>query len=276
MASNPPKLFTPEEYFVIEEADPWKNEYVDGEIRAMPHVNANHVLITGNIGSELHGQLKGMPSLVLMSRMRTKVSPSFFTYPDVIVVRDKAVCDENDNLLNPTVIIEVLSEESEAYDRGEKFGRYRKLDSFIEYLLIAQDKPHVEHYFRQSENAWLISETSDLQDTIHLSSSGCQLRLSEIYRKIEFVEDEVDMPEGNWSITRKGRTWDAGEALPRLRDFPAKAEMMDGKLFLSEEERLIALGCLLENVGIDKAIRFGELEMWKEAIADLEKNEKDK
>ncbi len=168
MASNPSKRFTPEEYFVIEEADPWKNEYIDGEIRAMPHVNANHVLITGNIGSQLQGQLKGKPSLVLMSRMRTKVSASFFTYPDVIVVRDRAVCDENENLLNPTVIIEVLSEESEAYDRGEKFGRYRKLDSFIEYLLVAQDKPRVEHYFRQSENAWLISETSDLQDTVHL------------------------------------------------------------------------------------------------------------
>ncbi len=84
------------------------------------------------------------------------------------------------------------------------------------------------------------------------------------------------MPDGNWNITRKGRTWEADEALPRLREFPAKAEMMDGKLFWSEEERLIALACLLENVGIDKAIHFGELELWKEAIADLEKSEMDK
>jgi Uma2 family endonuclease len=279
MTFDPPKTFTAEEYFAIEEADPWKNEYINGEIRAMPHVNADHVLIMGNIVAGLHGQLKDKPGNVLMSRMRLKVKADFYTYADTIVVRDEIVCDENDNLLNPTVIVEILSKESEAYDRGEKFLRYRKLESFVEYVLVAQDKPRVEHYFRQSENAWLISETTDLHDSIHLSSVGCHLKLSDIYHKIEFKEEweeEADMPQRNWNITRKGYAWNADEALSRLREFPAKAEMMDGKLFWSEEDRLIALGCLLENVGIDKALRFCELQLWKDAIADLEKHEIDK
>lgn len=279
MNFEPPKTFTAEEYFAIEEADPWKNEYIDGEIRAMPHVNADHVLIMGNIAAELHGQLKDRPGQVLMSRMRMKVDADFYTYADTIVVQDKIVCDENDNLMNPTVIVEILSKESEAYDRGKKFVRYRNLESFIEYVLVAQNKPQIEHYFRQSENAWLISETTDLQDSVHLPSIGCHLKLSDIYLKIEFKEEqeeETDMPERNWNITRKGYAWNADEALPRLREFPAKAEIMDGKLFWSEEEKLIALGCLLENVGIDKALSFGDLQLWKDAIADLEKDKKQK
>ena len=88
-------------------------------------------------------------------------------------------------MLNPTVIFEVLSPSTEAYDRGEKFAHYRKLASLSEYVLISQDKPHVEHYVRQSDNQWLISEASSLQDTMHLPSINCALVLAEIYEKVE-------------------------------------------------------------------------------------------
>jgi len=93
--------------------------------------------------------------------------------------------EQKDTLLNPTVIIEVLSPSTEAYDRGDKFGHYRKLASLAEYVLISQDKPHVEHYVRQPDNQWLLSEASSLQDSVQLPSINCTLVLAEIYEKVE-------------------------------------------------------------------------------------------
>jgi len=111
-----------------------------------------------------------------------------YTYPDVIVLCEKPRFSDKqgDALLNPVLIIEVLSESTKDYDRGGKFEQYRTFDSFVEYLLVAQDRPHVEHHTRQSERSWLMQETNNLQDAIELKSVPCSLRMTDIYSKITF------------------------------------------------------------------------------------------
>ena len=96
--------------------------------------------------------------------------------------------EQKDTLLNPTLIVEVLSESTKDYDRGEKFEHYRTLISLAEYVLIAQDKPHFEHFVRQPDNRWLLAETNRLEDTIHLPSIACDLALAEVYDKVDILE----------------------------------------------------------------------------------------
>jgi Uma2 family endonuclease len=120
--------------------------------------------------------------------MRVKVSPTgLYTYPDVVIVCGEPLFDDEqkDTLVNPTVLVEVLSKSTASYDRGEKFEHYRKLASLAEYLVIAQNKYHVERYIRQPDNQWLLSETNDIQKTIHLPSIECDLALADIYDKVE-------------------------------------------------------------------------------------------
>jgi len=123
-----------------------------------------------------------------MSDIRVKVRPTgLYTYPDIVALCGEPQFDDEqkDTLLNPIVIVEVLSPSTEAYDRGEKFAHYRKLVFVAEYVLISQEKPHVEHFVRQPDNQWLLSEASDLHDTVQLPSINCALALSDVYEKVE-------------------------------------------------------------------------------------------
>ena len=190
MASQPKTRFTSEEYLAIDRQSEHRNEYFDGEIFAMTGASRKHNLITANVTSSLHLQLKGRQCEVYASDMRIKVSSTGrYTYPDVIVVCGSPTFEDRevDTLINPTLIVEVLSKSTEGYDRGDKFGHYRKLDSLLEYILISQDKHHIEHYLRQPDNQWLLSEEDDLQSTIVLPAIKCELALSEVYDKIEIV-----------------------------------------------------------------------------------------
>jgi Uma2 family endonuclease len=183
---------TPEEYLAIERKAEYKSEYYAGEMFAMAGASEPHNLIAGNTFATLHAQLRKRPCKVYPSDMRVKVSPTgLYTYPDVTVVCGKAQFDdeEKDTLLNPTVIIEVLSPSTEGYDRGRKFEHYRKLESLQEYVLIAQDTYHVEHYTRQPDNQWLLSEIEGLQGTLHLPSINCDLPLADLYDKVEIVSE---------------------------------------------------------------------------------------
>jgi Uma2 family endonuclease len=122
-----------------------------------------------------------------------KVDPTgLYTYPDVIVLcEEPRFSDEQkDTLVNPALIIEVLSESTKDYDRGGKFEQYRTIDSFVEYLLIAQDRPHVEHHTRQPDGSWLLQETNSLEDTIQLKAVPCSLRMADIYSRITFQPSE--------------------------------------------------------------------------------------
>lgn len=182
-----PRL-TPEDYLATERSAEFKSEFFNGEIFAMSGASQSHNTIVLNVGAELRQQLKKRPCKAYVNDMRVKVNlTGLYTYPDVAVVCGKAQFDDAhfDTLLNPTLIIEVLSDSTEAYDRGRKFEHYRKLESLVEYVLIAQNRPHVESYRRQPDQQWLLAECEGLDGIVHLPSIGCELALAEIYDKLE-------------------------------------------------------------------------------------------
>ena len=182
--------FTSEDYLTLERKAERKSEYFNGEIFAMAGASPQHVLIVTNVVAELRGQLKTSPCTVYSTDLRLKISATgLYTYPDVIVVCGEPQFDDDykDTLLNPTLIVEVLSESTNNYDRGAKFEQYRMIESFVEYVLIAQHKHHVEHFVRQAGNRWLLSETNRLEDTIELTSIACNLMLTEVYDKVELL-----------------------------------------------------------------------------------------
>jgi len=184
-------IYTPEEYLALEREAATKSEFVNGEIFAMAGASCVHMTIAFNVAGELHRQLKGRPCTAYISDMRVKVSPTgMYTYPDMVVVcgREQLEEGEVDTLLNPTVIIEVLSPSTEGYDRGAKFAHYRRLESLQEYLLVAQDAVHLEHYVRQADGRWLLSEANRLGDEIYLPAIDCRLSLAEVYDKTEIEE----------------------------------------------------------------------------------------
>lgn len=188
--------YTAAEYLALERRATYKSEYVGGHIIAMSGASRRHNLIAANISRELSSQLRGRPCESYISDMRVRVSETgLYTYPDVVAVcGDIRFADEQtDTLLNPTVIVEVLSASTEAYDRGDKFAHYRRLASLHDYVLVSQDAVRVEHYVRQGEK-WVLSEASLLTDTVSLASIQCTLVLEDIYDKVRF--DTADNTAG--------------------------------------------------------------------------------
>lgn len=172
------------EYLAAERAAAAKHEFVDGEAFAMAGGSETHSLIAANIIGELRDQLKGRPCRVYMSDMRLQVAATeMHAYPDVQVACGDArfADDHRDTLLNPKVIAEVLSESTEAWDRGGKFWHYRKIESLLEYVLVSQSAWLVEHYSRQRGGAWLLESLSAPADALKLDSIGCSLPLTEIF-----------------------------------------------------------------------------------------------
>ncbi len=188
MSAIPKLRYTPEEYLAIERNAEYKSEYLNGEIFAMSGASRKHNLIVGNISAALHGQLRKRGYEVYAGDMRVRVSDTgLYTYPDLAIVCDAPRFDDDmfDILLNPQVIIEVLSKSTESYDRGAKFAHYRTIESLSDYLLISQDKPMVEHYVRQTGKSWLLSEYVNSDDVICISSVGCELAIADIYEKTD-------------------------------------------------------------------------------------------
>jgi Uma2 family endonuclease len=187
--------YTPQEYLALERAATEKSEYVNGEIYAMAGTSKRHNRITVNLLRKLSTQLDGRPCEAYIIDIRVKVSETgMYTYPDLTVIcGDVQVEDDHEDiLLNPTLIVEVLSPSTEAYDRGEKFAHYRKIPSLTDYLLVAQDRIHVEHFVRQG-NQWLLSEYDDLEAAFDLTAIGCRLTLRDIYDKITWpIEKGAD------------------------------------------------------------------------------------
>lgn len=188
---------TPEHYLVLERRATERSEYVNGHIFAMAGASRQHNLITGNVFGELRAQLRGRPCEAYINDMRVKVSATgLYTYPDVAALCGEPHFEDThvDTLLNPSVIVEVLSNSTEAYDRGEKFAHYRRLESLTDYVLIAQDKIRVEQYVRQGDQ-WVLSEISDLGGVVRLSAIGCEVALRDIYDKVEFPHSEAGREE---------------------------------------------------------------------------------
>ncbi|MGB9182213.1 MAG: Uma2 family endonuclease [Pyrinomonadaceae bacterium] len=187
MSSQPITYLTPEEYLAIERKAEYKNEYLDGAVVAMTGASRKHNLITLNIAREISRQLRGRPCEAYANDMRVRVpSTRLYTYPDVAVVCGEPQFEDDfvDTLLNPTLIVEVLSESTEAYDRGKKFGLYRTIESLAEYLLVAQDEYRIEQYVKQPDGRWLLSDYRTLDDVVELTSIQCQLALQEVYDKV--------------------------------------------------------------------------------------------
>jgi Uma2 family endonuclease len=188
-AAAQPRRYTPEEYLALEREAEYKSEYVNGCIYAMAGASRAHILITGNIGGELRARLRGSPCETYTNDMRVKVSPTgMYAYPDVAVVCEEPLFEDGhvDTLLNPVLIVEVLSASTEAYDRGDKFAHYETVPSLREYILVAQNRPRIERYVRQPDGQWLRSVATGLQDTIHLAAIGCDLPLAEVYERVTF------------------------------------------------------------------------------------------
>ena len=181
----------------MERASEEKHEFLDGEIYLMSGASRNHNLVMANTLASLHGQLREHPCNVYPSDMRVKISDfGQYTYPDISVTCDPEHVEDNqqDTLLNPIVIIEVLSPSTESYDRGKKFQHYRALDSLQEYVLIAQDQARIERYLRQPSGEWLLADAVGLEAVIELSSIECTLALADVYSKINFEPDETVPP----------------------------------------------------------------------------------
>jgi len=193
MSSQPKPRLTPEQYLALERQAAYKSEYFAGETFAMAGASERHNMIVTNISREISLQFKGRPCKNYSNDLRVRISSTgLYTYPDVVAICGEAQFEDEhqDTLLNPTVIVEVLSPSTEAYDRGEKSWHYRQIASLAEYLLVAQDRRHIEHYVRQADGQWLLSETGNLQDTIHLPSINCDLALAEVYDKVEIAAEK--------------------------------------------------------------------------------------
>lgn len=176
-----------EEYLTLERQAETKSEYINGEIYAMAGASREHNLIALNLGSELRSLLRGRRCETYLNDMRVRVSATgLYTYPDVVVVcgRPRFEDGQADTLLNPTILVEVLSPSTEAYDRGAKFAHYRYLESLQEYVLVAQDRMQVDHYVRMGEQ-WLLTAYSRPEEILQLPGIECAIPLAEIYAQVE-------------------------------------------------------------------------------------------
>jgi len=188
MNAVPDEYMSPEDYFKLDETSDNKHEYYQGEIYAMTGASENHNLIAGAAYRNLGNQLDGKSCRPYFSDFRLKIEVvNFYTYPDVSVICEETQLADGrkDTFVNPTVLIEVLSDSTAAYDHGKKAEFYRTIPSLQEYLLVAQDRPHVERYRRQDSD-WLFSEYSALEDEVILESIGCSLSLTTIYKRVQF------------------------------------------------------------------------------------------
>ncbi|MDQ3686025.1 MAG: Uma2 family endonuclease [Acidobacteriota bacterium] len=185
---KPEQFYTVEEYLAFERENESKHEYISGLIVAMAGASRAHNLITGNVARRLGNQLEGKPCETYSNDMRVRTTPTEYTYPDVVVVcgEPEFEDDEFDTLLNPTVIVEVLSKSTARRDRVAKLADYRGLSSLKEYILISQDKMHIEHYVRRPDNEWSLTDMNQPEGKVTITSINCEFRVSDVYDRVKF------------------------------------------------------------------------------------------
>jgi Uma2 family endonuclease len=187
MSAIPHKISIQNTYFATEQHSMIKHELVAGQIVAMAGASPNHIRITGNIFGNLFSLLDDTCE-ILGNDTRVKVTPTNYFYPDVTVVCGESVFSDDvlPSLLNPTLIVEVLSESTLQQDRGFKFQRYRMLSSFQEYVLVAQHTVYIERLMRIEGMDFAKTVYTSLEDSVTLESIGCQLQMKDIYRRVKF------------------------------------------------------------------------------------------
>jgi Uma2 family endonuclease len=187
-----PKLqetISSEDYLFQERQNSQKHEFVEGIIYAMAGASEEHVLITGNVFGEIYSIFKQRSCKVYNNDMRVKVNKNDYVYPDIVAVCGESKFEDNvfDTLINPTVIIEVLSESTENYDCGKKAALYRHLETVQECLLIAQDRCYIEHYQRHNESQWLLTIISNMNEVLTLKSINVQITVQDIYHRTKIT-----------------------------------------------------------------------------------------
>ncbi len=191
---------TAEEYLRLERAAEYKSEYFAGEIFAMAGASPPHSLITANVIRELGNSLKGNRCAPYDGNLRFWIpATGLYTYPDVSVICGplELVPGHHDMVTNPTLLLEVLSDSTERYNRGTKFDHFRTLPSFVEYVWVSQKEPAVDVFFRQADGAWRLIPVRGRDAVAPLQSLGIGLRLAEVYERIEFPEIAPLQPHGN-------------------------------------------------------------------------------
>ncbi len=187
MSAQPKPLLSPEQYLQLERQSDVRHEFHGGELFAMSGGTLNHSAIALNLGAELRLKLRDLPCRVFSSDLRIKIEATgLYTYPDLSVVCGVPLLegDRKDTLLNPRVIVEVLSPSTEAYDRGKKFENYRTIPSLQEYLLVATDAPAIERFTRQSDGSWNLTVAKGPLARMPVASLQCELELAEVYAKV--------------------------------------------------------------------------------------------
>lgn len=188
MTAQPKPYITEELYLQRERTSLEKYEYYDGEVYAMAGASEQHNIIAMNVAALLHAHLRGRSCRAYPSDMRVKiVKTGLYTYPDFTIVCGQSQFtdpEKRDTLINPTVIIEILSPSTERYDRGLKFQHYRTMDTLQEYILIAQDKYHIERFTRQENNEWTLSEAIGIESIVPIASIQAHFGLNDIYEQV--------------------------------------------------------------------------------------------
>ncbi len=191
MSTQPQTLFTPQQYLEMERKTETRNQYLNGEIFAMSGASLRHTRIANSICFRLTNQLRDRDCEAFPLALRLRVNPGrdyLYTYPDLSVVCGKPELEDEhfDTLLNPKILIEILSPSTEPFDRGKKFALYRQLKTLAEYILVSQDRPQVEQYVRGDDGTWTLTEQTSMDASIVLPSVGATLKLAEIYHNVEF------------------------------------------------------------------------------------------
>lgn len=187
-------FYTPEQYLEIDRKAERRSEYVSGEIIAMAGASREHNRMTLNIGSSLLAQLRGKSCEPFLTDLRVKGSGTkAYFFSDIVVGCDPLEFEDDsvDILLNPVVIMEVLSPTTELGDKTWKFTHYRRLPTLKDYVMLSQSQPFVEHYTRQASGQWVLTDLHGLDAVLSLPSIDCELPLSEIYERVEFTPDLV-------------------------------------------------------------------------------------
>ena len=182
-----PTYVSPQEYLASERLAEAKREYIAGEIVAMAGTSRNHSLIESNVLAGLHGQLKGKSCETYGPDMRVRIdSTHSYVYPDVVVACGDIRFEDNhlDTLVNPTVVIEILSPSTASRDRGIKWQQYRRIPSLVDYLLVAQDQYRIEQWTRRSGDIWSTNIIEGLDGIVELASIGCRLELGDVYERV--------------------------------------------------------------------------------------------
>ncbi len=182
-------FYTPEEYLALEEKADYKSEYFNGEIFAMAGGSYNHNVIAGNINAALNQFAGSKPCVAFTSDMRVLVKAnSLYTYPDAMLVYGPVEFAEarNDTITNPLVIVEVLSNSTRDYDRGFKFESYRLIETLQDYLLIDQERVHVEYFHKLEDGRWVLIETNLPEVTLTLQAINFSVAVNRIYQKVDW------------------------------------------------------------------------------------------